>query len=152
MLTRRETLKQSARVASLLTVTGLFPNFTEAAVNRSAFDVANLPDLFKVLGVATPVESKSVNIQVAESQENGVNVPMGASVALVGVKQLLILVEKNPTPLLAVFNLSDNLEPTVSVRGKLRESSNVYAVAVMSDGQVLFAKKEVKIKVSGFDN
>jgi sulfur-oxidizing protein SoxY len=68
---------------------------------------------------------------------------------LPGVKQILILVEKNPTALIAVFNLTDSVDANIATRTKMGQSSDVYVVAVMNDGKVFFAKKEVKVTLGG---
>jgi sulfur-oxidizing protein SoxY len=65
------------------------------------------------------------------------------------VRRLLILVEKNPSPLVAMFNVSDAIDANVSTRAKMGQSSDVYAVAIMADGKALFAKKEVKVTLGG---
>ena len=65
------------------------------------------------------------------------------------LKQILILVEKNPAAMIALFNLTDSVEANVATRAKMGQSSDVYAVAIMADGKVLFAKKEVKVTLGG---
>ena len=75
--------------------------------------------------------------------------PIGASTTLPGVKRMLLLVEKNPAVLSAMFDVSDSVEPNFSTRVKMGQSSNVYAVALMNDGKVLFAQKEVKVTLGG---
>jgi sulfur-oxidizing protein SoxY len=62
---------------------------------------------------------------------------------------LLLLVEKNPNVLAAVFDITDSIEANVSTRAKMGQSSNVYAVAMMGDGKVLFAGKEIKVTLGG---
>jgi sulfur-oxidizing protein SoxY len=37
----------------------------------------------------------------------------------------------------------------VATRVKMRQSSNVFAVAMMADGKVLFAQKEIKVTLGG---
>ena len=149
MTTRRETLKQSAVVAGLLCASGLFPQYALAAYNKSFFEAKSLAEAYKVLGLAAPVASASVSLQAPDIAENGAVVPIGASTTLAGVKQILFLVEKNPTMLVAVFNLSDSVDAAILTRAKMGQSSDVYAVAVMNDGRVLFAKKEVKVTLGG---
>ncbi|MBU3710970.1 MAG: thiosulfate oxidation carrier protein SoxY [Limnohabitans sp.] len=149
MQTRRETLKHSAVVAGLLASTGLFPQFAHAAFNKNAFDAKSVQDALKAIGPATLAESKDVTITGPDIAENGAVVPLGASTTLANVKQLLILVEKNPSTLVAMFNMSDSIEPTVSTRAKMGQSSDVYAVAITADGKALFAKKEVKVTLGG---
>jgi predicted secreted protein len=43
-----------------------------------------------------------------------------------GVKRLLLLVEKNPSVLAAVFDVTDAVEANFNTRVKMGQSSNVY--------------------------
>jgi sulfur-oxidizing protein SoxY len=148
MLSRRETLKQSAVLAGLLAGTGLFPTYAHA-FNNAAFDAKNLGDALKALGAGAPQASKDVTLTAPDIAENGAVVPMGAATTLAGVKQLLLLVEKNPSALVAVFNVTDSIEANMTTRAKMGQSSDVYAVAIMNDGKAFFAKKEVKVTLGG---
>lgn len=148
MQTRRKTLKQSAVLAGLLASTGLFPQYA-LAYNKGAFEAKSVADVLKALSAGAPVESKDVVIGGPDIAENGAVVPITASTALAGVKHILILVEKNPAALIALFNVTDSVEANFSTRAKMGQSSDVYAVAVMADGQVLYAKKEVKVTLGG---
>ena len=152
MQTRRELLSHSAKVAAMLAAVGMVPGLARAQAsgyNTSAFEAKNMADLTKALGIAAPVESKDVGITGPDIAENGAVVPIGATVALPGVKRILFLVEKNPSMLAAMFDLTDAVEANVSTRVKMGQSSDVYAVAMMNDGKVLFAKKEVKVTLGG---
>jgi sulfur-oxidizing protein SoxY len=149
MQTRRETLKHSAVVAGLLAGTGLFPQYAFAAYNKSAFEGKSVVDALKALGAGAPVESKEVTIGGPDIAENGAVVPFTASTTLPGVKQILLLVEKNPATLIAVFNVTDSVETNFATRAKMGQSSDVYAVAVLADGKAFFAKKEVKVTLGG---
>lgn len=148
MQTRRETLKRSAIVAGLLATTGLFPQYAWA-YNKAAFEAKSVTDALKALGVGAPVESKDVTIVGPDIAENGAVVPFTLSTALPGVKHMLLLVEKNPSVLIAQFNMTDMVEPNFVTRSKMGQSSDVYAVAIMNDGKALFAKKEVKVTLGG---
>ena len=134
MTTRRETLKQSAVLAGLLGATGLFPQYALAAFNKSAFEAKSLADAFKALGVSAPVESTSVTIQAPDIAENGAVVPIGAASTVSGVKQFLFLVEKNPTPLVAVFNLSDSVDIGRLPHLCTGQNGRVHAVAQIEHG------------------
>lgn len=149
MLNRRAMLTHSAKVAALLATTGLLPHPAHAAYNSAAFEVKTMAELVKVLGGSTPAESKDVTITGPDIAENGAVVPVGVSTALPGVKKLLILVEKNPSVLSAMFDVSDAVDANFSTRVKMGQSSNVYAVALMGDGKVLFAQKEIKVTLGG---
>lgn len=148
MQTRRKTLQQSAVVAGLLAGTGLFPQYA-LAFNKAAFEAKNMAEVLKALGAGAPVESKDVAVVAPDIAENGAVVPVTASTTLAGVKHILILVEKNPSALVAVFNVTESVEASFATRTKMGQSSDVYAVAVMADGKALFAKKEVKVTLGG---
>ena len=147
-LTRRTALQHTATVAGLLAGTGLFPQYA-FAFNKNAFDAKSLADVVKALGGSAPVASKDVTLTAPDIAENGAVVPLGAASTLPGIKHLLILVEKNPSVLVAVFNVTDSIDANFATRAKMGQSSDVYAVAVMADGRALFAKKEVKVTLGG---
>ena len=149
MHTRREMMARSATVASLLAAAGFLPTLAQAAWPQAAFEAKNLADAVKALGGSAPVESKDVSITGPDIAENGAVVPVGCATALPGAKRLLLLVEKNPNTLAAVFDVTDAVEANVSTRVKMGQSSNVYAVAMMGDGKVLFAGKEIKVTLGG---
>ncbi len=149
--TRREVMQRSAALAALLAGAGLLPGAVRAqtAWNKPAFEAKTMDEVMKALGAAKPVESKDISLIAPDIAENGAVVPLGASTALPGVKRLALLVEKNPNALSAIFDISDSVEANVSTRVKMGQTSNVYAVALMADGRVLFAQKEVKVTLGG---
>ncbi len=148
MINRRDTLKQSATVAGLLAATGLFPQYAWA-FNKPAFDAKTVAEAIKAFGGGVPVESKDVTITGPDIAENGAVVPMGVSTTLAGAKHLLLMVEKNPNALVAMFNVSDTVDTNFSTRAKMGQSSDDYAVAVMNDGKAFLAKKEIKVTLGG---
>ncbi len=152
MQTRREMLSHTATVAAMLAALGLAPGLAHAQAagyNAAAFAAKTMPELMKALGAGTPAESKDVSITGPDIAENGAVVPIGAASTLPGVKRLLLLVEKNPAMLAAMFDVTDAIDANISTRVKMGQSSNVYAVAIMNDGKVLFAQKEVKVTLGG---
>ena len=148
MQTRRQALMQSARVAGLLAATGLFPQYV-LAFNQDAFAAKNVADAFKALGMNAPVVSQDVVLDGPDMAENGASVLLTASTTLADVKQVLLLVEKNPSSLIARFNVSDSVEAHFAMRAKMGQSSDVYAVAVMADGKAFFAKKYITVIQGG---
>jgi sulfur-oxidizing protein SoxY len=144
MPTRRQALTHAATVASLMAAAGVWPGVALAqagAYPKAAFETRSMDEALKALGHARPV--------APDIAENGALVPLGLSTALPGVKRLMLLVEKNPNILAAVFDLSEAIEPNLSTRVKMNESSNVYGVAVLADGRVLFARKDVRVTLGG---
>ena len=150
MQTRREMMSTSTRVLALMVSAGLLPATAMAAWSKDAFDAKTMAESVKGLGgTAAPAVSKDVTITGPDIAENGAVVPVGASTTLPGVKRLALMVEKNPSALAAVFDVTDGIEPNVSTRVKMGQSSNVFAVAIMNDGKVLYAQKEIKVTLGG---
>ena len=149
MQTRRDMLSGSVKVAALLASAGLLPTAAQAAWSQAAFDAKSLADAVKALGGSAPAESKDVTITGPDIAENGAVVPVGVATGLPGVKRLLLLVEKNPNVLAAVFDVTDAVETSINTRVKMGQSSNVFAVAMMGDGKVLYAAKEIKVTLGG---
>lgn len=147
MNTRRDALKQGAALAGLLAAAG-YPQYA-LAFNKNAFDAKSVQDAVKAAGGGALAESKDVSLTAPDIAENGAVVPLGVSSALSGVKDLLILVEKNPNVLVALFHVNDAIEANFMTRSKMGQSSDVYAVAIMADGRALFSKKEVKVTLGG---
>lgn len=154
MQTRRQMMDRSARVAALLAAAGALPALAQAqaqapAWDKGAFEAKSMSDLMRALGAGAPVESRDVTVTGPDIAENGAVVPLGASTALPGVRRMLLLVEKNPNVLAAMFDVTDAVDASFSTRAKMGQSSNVFAVAQMADGRVLFAGKEVKVTLGG---
>jgi sulfur-oxidizing protein SoxY len=142
-------LATSAQLAGLLATAGLLPTAAHAAWTAAAFDAKTLAEAVKALGGGAPVESKDVTITGPDIAENGAVVPVGCSSNLPGVKRLALMVEKNPSALAAVFDVTDAIDANFNTRVKMGQSSNVYAVAFMADGKVLYAAKEIKVTLGG---
>ncbi|MEY2730668.1 MAG: hypothetical protein RL584_1794 [Pseudomonadota bacterium] len=149
MQTRRDMLQRSAAVAGMLAGMGLLPQVAMASWNKAAFEAKNMADLMKAMGTSAPTESKDVTITGPDIAENGAVVPVGCSTTLAGVKKLMILVEKNPNMLCAMFDVTDGVEPNFTTRVKMGQSSDVYAVAITADNKVLFSRKEIKVTLGG---
>ncbi|MDE1947852.1 MAG: thiosulfate oxidation carrier protein SoxY [Burkholderiales bacterium] len=156
MPSRRELLAASLpslHLAGMLAGLGLLPGQALAADapgwNASAFDAKSVADVMKALGVAAPTPSTGVVLSAPEIAENGAVVPVGVSSSLPGVTRLMVLVEKNPATLSALFEIGDAVEPTISTRVKMGQTSNVYAVALTKDGALHYAVKEVKVTLGG---
>ena len=101
------------------------------------------------LGLAAPVESADIRLNAPDIAENGAAVSLGCATRLEGVHRLLLLVERNPAALCALFEVDPALEPDVVIRTRMAESSPVWAVALMDDGRVLYARKTVEVTLGG---
>ena len=148
MQDRREVLRQSLAVAGLLGATGLFPQYAHA-FTRSAFDAKSVGEAVRAYGASAPAESREVTLTGPEIAENGAVVSFVIASTLPAVKHLLLLVERNPNTLVAKFDVSDAVEANFSLRAKMAETSNVFAVAITADNKAWFTKKEVKVTLGG---
>lgn len=146
---RRRLLARSAAVAALLGMNGWLPAVAQAAWNAAAFRARNLAEAVDVLGGAAPRPGTEVSLQAPDIAEDGGAVPLAVSVAGLGARRLLLLIDRNPNPLAAVFELGEALEPAFRVNVKMGRTATVYAAAMMADGRVLYAAKEVRIVLGG---
>ena len=149
MQTRREALQTTAAVATAIATVGLLPQAAHAAFDKAAFSAKSVADAVKAMGGSAMTESADVKIVGPDIAENGAVVPMAVSTTAAGAKKLLLLIEKNPSALVASFNVTADVVPNFATRAKMGQSSDVYAVAIMADGKALFAKKEVKVTLGG---
>ena len=94
------------------------------------------------------IRSLYQDVYAPDIAENGAVVPVGI-VTTLKAEQMAILVEKNPSTLVAMFNVTDSIDATIATRAKMGQSSDVFAVAIMADGRALFAKKEIKVTLGG---
>ncbi|MGE4243031.1 thiosulfate oxidation carrier protein SoxY [Ramlibacter sp.] len=148
MPTRRQTLRHGLAAGGAIGLAS-FGATDARAFNKPAFDAKTLQDAMRALGATSFTESKDVSISGPEISENGATVPVSAASTLPGLRQLAVLVEKNPSLLSAVFNLNDAIDASFSLRVKMAESSNVYAVAIGRDGKAYFARREIKVTLGG---
>jgi len=148
MRNRRDTLKHSLAVASLLGSAGLLPQ-PARAFTRGAFDARNMGEAARAYGASAPSESRDVQLTAPEIAENGAVVSFTIASTLPNVKALLLLVEKNPSTLIAKFDVSEAIEPNFALRAKMAETSNVYAVAITADNKAFFARRQVQVTLGG---
>ena len=116
--------------------------------NQAAFEGKTLPEAMKALGAQNAAASDAIQIKAPEIAENGAVVPIGVESRLPGTQSISLLIEKNPQPLTASFDIPAGTEPSVSTRVKMGQSSDVYAL-VKADGKFYVAKKEIKITLGG---
>jgi len=148
MLNRRQTLQHSWAVAGLLGTAGFLP-FKAIAYDKTAFEAKSVASVLKALGASAPVASSEVSITGPEIADSGASVLLAFGTTLPNIKRLLLLVEKNPSVLVANFQLSPSVDSQFSLRIKMSQSSDVYAVALTQDGKAYFAKRDIKVTLGG---
>ena len=149
---RRKVLKTGggAGVLALLFLAGIVRpgKILAQSASQAAFAMKTVPEAMRALGAQNPAVSGAIQIKAPEIAENGAVVPIAIESKLAGTASITLLIEKNPNPLAASFNIPAGTEPNVSTRVKMGESSDVYAL-VKADGKFYMAKKEIKITLGG---
>jgi len=149
---RRNILKAggSAGLLAMLAAAGFaVPNVAVAADwNKAAFEGKTVQDAFKALGAASPANSNDIIMKAPDIAENGAVVPIGIESKIPGTESIALLIEKNPSPLAASFDIPAGTELSVTTRVKMAETSNIYAL-VKANGKYYVAKKEVKVTLGG---
>jgi Predicted secreted protein len=95
-----------------------------------------------------PAESKDISIKAPDIAENGAVVPVEVTSSIAGTTGIAIFAEKNATPLIASFTMSNGAEGYVSTRIKMGQTAMVRAV-VTAGGKTYTAAKEVKVTIGG---
>lgn len=151
--TRRTVLKGTA-LASMLGMTGIVNLLTmsqaHAAWPQKAFSSESVSDAMKALFEEdlTPTESADITLKAPDIAENGAVVPISVKSSIPGVTRIVLLVEQNPTPMAASFNLGEGAKADVSTRIKMGKTSDVIAL-VEANGKVYAARKNVKVTIGG---
>jgi sulfur-oxidizing protein SoxY len=119
-----------------------------ATWNKDAFGAKSAADALKSLGTPAPVPSQEVVIDAPEIAENGAVVPIEITSKLPGTSSMVVLIDKNPFPLLGKFDFMDGALPFVKVNVKMGETSDVRVIA-LAGGKTYVATKEVKVTIGG---
>ena len=104
--------------------------------------------MMELFGAEQPTPSDRIALEVPTIAENGAVVPVEVSTTLEGVESISIVVENNPRPLAATFELAPEVVPTIESRIKMGQTSNVTAVVKTSEG-LFSVTKEVKVTIGG---
>ena len=123
-------------------------NALAAIWNKAAFGAITLDDAAKGMGIAGEMPSADIQIVAPDYAENGAVVQVEVRSNIPNTEAIAILVDKNPTSLIANFMFSNGAEPFVVTRIKMAETSNVVAIAKVGD-QYFEAKKYVEVSENG---
>ena len=148
---RRNVLKSAAGAGTVAVAVAaglLKPTMALAGAPRSAFEAKNVGDAMKGMGVSAPADSKDITIKAPDIAENGAVVPVEVTSGIAGTSAIAIISEKNATPLVCDFDLSNGAQGFVSTRIKMGQTSLVRAV-VTAGGKTYTAAKEVKVTIGG---
>ncbi|MDP2247890.1 MAG: thiosulfate oxidation carrier protein SoxY [Nitrosomonadales bacterium] len=123
-------------------------NALAAIWNKAAFEATTTPEAVKGLDVAQEIPSKEIDIVAPDFAENGAVVQVEVKSRIPNTEAIAILVDKNPTPLIANFMFSNGAEPSVVTRIKMAETSDLQIIVKAGD-QYFTARKMVEVSLSG---
>ena len=104
-----------------------------ASWNKAAFESATLSGAIKGLEIPAETPSADIEIIAPDRAENGAVVQVQITSRIPDTESIAILVEKNPTPLIATFNFSNGALPFIVTRIKMAENSDIKAVIKAGD-------------------
>lgn len=149
---RRVFLKGSLSAGTVGVAVGaglLTPQAVLAAWNEAAFASKSIDDAIGgAMGSPTTAASEEITIKAPDIAENGAVVPVSVNTSIAGAESIAMLVEKNGTPLSAIFNLPKGTMADVSTRLKMGKTGDVIAV-VKAGGKLYSARKSVKVTIGG---
>jgi sulfur-oxidizing protein SoxY len=119
-----------------------------ATWNKDAFGAKSTAEALKSLGTPAPVPSQDVVIEAPEIAENGAVVPIEITSKVPGTTSIVVLIDKNPFPLLGKFDFMEGALPFVKVNVKMGETSDVRVIA-QAGGKGYVATKEIKVTIGG---
>jgi sulfur-oxidizing protein SoxY len=121
-------------------------NAFAAIWNKAAFETTKLNEAEKGLEINGEKLSQDILITVPDKAENGAIVQVEVKSDIPNTESISILVEKNPTPLIAHFKFRNGAEPFVVTRIKMAETSDVKVVVKAGDQYFNNAKNVVVLE------
>jgi sulfur-oxidizing protein SoxY len=134
-------------IVTLLTLAALPLKLLARAAK--AFEAEDIDVVYRELFGDMPiVDSQDIKLKIPDIAENGAVVPVSISTSIPGVEAIYVVIDKNPNPLSASFQLSSSSPADISVRVKMGKSSMVRALIKTSD-TVYMRGQEVKVTIGG---
>ena len=119
-----------------------------AGWNALAFEAKTMTGAFTGLGIDQAGASRDIILIAPDMAENGAIVQVEVESRIPGTEAITILVEKNPTPLIANYLFSNGADPYVITRIKMAETSEL-RVVVKAGGRYFSVSKQVEVALGG---
>jgi sulfur-oxidizing protein SoxY len=146
LASRRDVVRGSLWAALL--AGGLLKSGAAAAADEGlAFGATSMQEALSALG-GIPAVGEQIVLTAPDAAEDGAVVPVSVACSLPGVRELFIVVESNPNPLVVRFSIPEGTEPYIATRVKMADSGNVYAVAKTAD-KLYAACRRTQVTVGG---
>ncbi|MSP86828.1 MAG: thiosulfate oxidation carrier protein SoxY [Methylotenera sp.] len=146
MRQRRNFLQIVARALALGLMTPI--NVFAAIWNKAAFEALKLDEASNQLNVEVEIVSQEIDIIAPDLAENGAIVQVEVTSRIANTESMAILVENNPTPLIAHFTFTHGAEPYIVTRIKMAETSDIKVLVKVGD-QYFSNTKNVTVLENG---
>lgn len=123
-------------------------NALAAVWNKPAFQSTDVAGVTAGLQVPGTIPSDQIEVIAPDRAENGAVVQVEVRSRIPGSEAIAILVEKNPTPLIANFMFANGADAFVVTRIKMAETSDVQAIVKVGN-RYFSAKKNVVVLENG---
>ena len=144
--TKRTLLKGSFALMALVALPRML---LAAAWPEKAFSESEMSAALEgSFGTDDLTASDQIVLKVPEIAENGAVVPVSIKTSLPNVESISIVVEKNPRPMVATFEILPGTLADISSRIKMAETSDVTAVIKTTEG-IYSTAKQVKVTIGG---
>jgi sulfur-oxidizing protein SoxY len=131
----------------LMSAALLVPLQAFAAIwNKRAFEAIKLNDVEQGLEINGEITSQDILVSAPDMAENGAIVQVEIRSNIPNTESLMILVEKNPTPLIAHYKFSNGAEPFIVTRIKMAETSDIKVIAKVGSQYFTNAKNVVVLE------
>lgn len=147
---RRTFLKSMLATGGVVALgTSVLPITVMADWPKAAFQAKTVEEAITALyNSPTVQETDQIEIKAPGLAQNGTEVPIEVTVNLPQLESIAIIAEKNPVPLVAQFNITDNAIGWVKMRIKMAETSNLITVA-KAQGQLYVARQKIEVVEGG---
>ncbi len=119
----------------------------DAAATTDPYAATSVEDALKALGI-TAEDSDKITVTAPDLAENAAVVPVEITTTLDSAEEIIVMVSKNPTVLVAKFKLGETADHGVKCRFKVGKSGDVIAYVKAGD-KYYTAKKAVKVTKGG---
>ena len=125
-----------------------FATLTNMLWNKPAFEATELSKASEGLNITKEIASNDIELIAPDRAENGAIVQVQVTSNIPNTEAITILVEHNPTPLIANFIFANGAEPFVVTRIKMADNSSI-KIVVKAGNQYFTTSKEVEVLSNG---
>jgi len=111
-------------------------------------DAKTVKEAVTTLGGDLIVNSSGVILSGPEVVASGYVVPLSMSCNIAGTDLMALMIQKNPTPMSAVFRIPPDTNAAVSTRIKMGETSTIYGI-VRANGNFYVGSTIIKVLAGG---